>query len=274
MKVALRISYDGTPFVGWQAQRNGVAIQDLVSRAVSQLTGETIVVHGASRTDAGVHAHAQVAHFTIESSLPLTAFTHGLHRLLPPEISVRDAVIVPDTFDAQRHATGKWYRYLIGECATTPLWLRHRAWWRRERLHVRHMQRAARTLVGTHDFQSFAASNHARTSTERTVTSLRIHTMSLATAWPLWPLPAGRMLCIDIHGTGFLKQMVRNIVGTLVEIGHGQRDVSSIKKTLAARDRRHCGVCAPACGLYLMEVEYKKANAPRDDSRGAFVNNR
>lgn len=256
--LALLIEYDGTQYAGWQRQRNAIGIQTIVETAVRRLTREQNIVCGASRTDAGVHAAGQVAHVQTRTTIPPQALVRGTAVHLPPDISIRDAVEVAPTFHARKDAISKYYRYLIYEHPVAHSVLRRRCWWRVGRLQLRAMQRAARHCVGEHDFAAFSASQHGRQSTVRTVRRLTLRRVHAARAWPLLQPVAGDIIIIDVVGTGFLKHMVRNLVGTLVEVGEGRRTPASVLATLRSRDRRQAGPCAPAGGLTLVTVTYPR----------------
>ena len=242
--VKLVIEYDGTRYVGWQVQPNGPSIQAEVERALETLHKAPRRVTAAGRTDAGVHALGQVASFPEERPLPLAAYVKGMNALLPEDIAVRAASIEPDGFDARRFARGKRYRYVIENGETRAPLDRLRAWQLFGRLDVGAMREGAAHLVGRHDFASFQASDCACDHAVRDVRRIEVE-----------GAPGGRIELV-FEATAFVKHMVRNVVGTLVEVGQGKRAPGSLPALLAARDRRAAGPTAPPQGLCLEEVFY------------------
>lgn len=244
--ILLILEYDGTDFAGWQLQPNGRSVQEVVERALGELLGESVRVHSAGRTDAGVHARFMPAHFTTARDLPLQAFRDGLNRLLPGDVAVREAHEVEKNFHARFKARGKWYRYSIDRSAVRSPLSGRTSWQVRGTLDLVAMREAAELLVGEHDFRSFRVSGCAAKETVR-----RIHSISL--------IEEGGLLHIDVRGTGFLRNMVRLIVGTLVEVGKGKRPVSDIARLLVYEPGVRAGVNAPPQGLCLMAVDYSEA---------------
>lgn len=242
--IKLVVEYDGTDLCGWQRQDNGPTVQQHLEEALATMTGEATAVIGASRTDAGVHAEGQVACFTTESSIPVDGFRLGLSSALPDSIAVRDAAEVGADFHARFSARGKHYRYrVLARRAPSPL--RARTTWHRPRpIDADLMRRAAADLVGEHDFRGFRAAGCQARTTVRTVTSIDIATDD-------------DQVIIDVRGNAFLRNMVRIIAGTLVEVGEGRRPADSIPATLASGDRAAAGQTAPARGLTLVEVFYE-----------------
>jgi tRNA pseudouridine38-40 synthase len=246
--IKLTLEYDGTDYVGWQVQPNGRSIQAELERALSKLLKEPVKVTGAGRTDSGVHARGQVASFTTARAVPLRAFVAGVSALLPRDIAVVDAEEREPGFDARRSARGKIYRYrIVNRPVRAPL---ERRWcWEIFRpLDVDAMSRAAGALVGRHDFSAFRASDCEAATTVREVRRLEVGR-------------EGERLVIEIEATAFLKHMVRNIVGTLAEVGLGKRQPGSVEQVLASRDRTLAGVTAPAHGLCLEKVFYEPVPA-------------
>lgn len=251
--IKLTLMYDGTNYVGWQNQPNGVSVQSLVERAVRTMTGEGNDVVAASRTDAGVHALGQVAHFETGRSIPLEGFRRGLNALLPGEIAVVRAEEAPAGFHARRDARAKRYAYRIVIAPGRNPILRDRAWWVKGSLDAQRMREAADGLVGEHDFTSFRAAGSTSRHAVRSIMRIAIEE---------GPLPAealageGTMVDVVVEGNGFVRHMVRNIVGTLVDVGSGRLGPQDMGRILAARGRAEAGGCAPACGLYLVRVLY------------------
>lgn len=242
-RLKLTLEYDGTAYVGWQRQLNGTSLQEVVERALSELLGAPISTLAAGRTDAGVHALGQVVAFDAPRTLPLTAYLRGLSALLPEDISVVGATEVPAEFDPRRDALGKRYRYLLSNRPVRSPLRRRTHWQLFATLDVAAMDEAARPLLGTHDFSAFRAANCEALTTFRTLRELFI-------------LASGDVVQFELEGTAFLKHMVRNIVGTLVEVGRGQQPVPWVAEVLASRDRTRAGPTAPAQGLVLVDVRY------------------
>lgn len=253
----LTIAYDGAGFNGWQIQSNGCGVQALVQAAVRRMTKERNSVIGASRTDAGVHALGQVAHFHTRRVIAPEGWLRGLNSLLPPAIRVRAVAAAVPAFHARRDARWKWYRYRLLQGPWCPPFLHQRVWHLYRTLDLRAMQRAARHLLGEHDFRAFAAANDANRSSRRRIHRVRIRRVPSSG-------DAGSEIHFDVVGSGFLKQMVRNIVGTLVEVGEGKRSAGQMRQILASRDRRKAGRCAPAGGLCLMEVGFTGTGVTRE----------
>ncbi len=246
--IKLTVEYDGTAYVGWQVQPNGPSIQSKLEEALAALVGEPTRVTGAGRTDAGVHARAQVASFRTPRDLPLKAFVAGMNGLLPRDIAVIHAEECRPDFDARRSARGKIYRYrIVNRPTRAPLSARY-AWEVFRPLDLAPMQRAALSLVGEHDFSAFRAADCPAENPVREVRRLEV-------------LPGPDGLAIEVEATAFLKHMVRNFVGTLVEVGAGARDPEDPGRVLAGRDRTRAGPTAPPQGLCLMRVLYVDGHA-------------
>lgn len=244
----LTLAYDGTNYVGWQRQTNGLSIQQVIEEAFRPLmgSGEPPTVAGAGRTDAGVHALGQVASATLEIDLAASAIHRALNVRLPADVRVIGVVDAPPGFHAQFHATGKTYRYRIATTRVLSPFDRWFVWHAPALAGVDRMREAAAALVGRHDFASFQAGGGFVRDTTRTLRRVELRET------------AGE-LQIEIDGDGFLRHMVRAIVGTLAEVGAGQRPVDDLPRVLAARDRRAAGQTAPACGLTLVSVRYERA---------------
>lgn len=240
----LVIEYDGTNFHGWQRQKSDRTVQETIERALARMTREKVTVIGSGRTDAGVHALAQVACFKTISRLDDEAFFNGLNSLLPDDVVVRACNRMPDAFHARFDVRSKRYRYHILNRPLAPAIGRQYVWHIRKALDVAAMQHAAGTLMGTHDFKTFEGAGSPRAHTVRTITHSTLKASD------------GGKLTYDIGANGFLRFMVRNIVGTLVEVGLGKRSAKDIQELLQAKDRALAGATAPPQGLFLIEVLY------------------
>lgn len=243
-RIKLILEYDGTDYVGWQLQQNGKSIHQAVQDALDRLLGERVPITGAARTDSGVHAAGQVACFTTSRVLPLKAYWMGLSQLLPKDIAVVSASEVPEEFDPRRQCKGKRYRYLISNRrARSPL--RRRTHWEIfQPLDLAAIAAGSGALLGRHDFSAFRAANCQAAHGLRELRELSISGR------------AGDEIEFQVEGTAFLKHMVRNIVGSLVEVGRGKQPPEWIARVLASKDRRLAGPTAPAVGLTLLEVTY------------------
>ena len=242
--VKLVLEYDGTRYVGWQLQPNGPSVQAEVERALETLHEAPRRVTAAGRTDAGVHALGQVVSFPEERPLPLVAYVKGMNAVLPVDVAVRAASLEPDGFDARRSARGKRYRYRIQNLETRAPLSRLVAWQVFRPLDAAAMREAARPLVGRHDFAAFQAAGCESHHAVRDLGRLEV-------------LGERRgEIAVVAEATAFVRHMVRNIVGTLVEVGLGSRDPASIVALLAGLDRTRAGATAPAHGLCLEEVFY------------------
>ncbi|MBI5545742.1 MAG: tRNA pseudouridine(38-40) synthase TruA [Deltaproteobacteria bacterium] len=242
----LTLEYDGTGYVGWQVQPNGPSIQAELERSLSKLLQEPVKVTGAGRTDAGVHARGQVASLRTGKTLPLKAFVAGSNALLPKDIAVTEALERGEGFDARRSARGKIYLYRIVNRPTRAPLERRQAWEIFQPLDLESMARAAQMLLGRHDFSAFRASDCEARTTVREVRRLEVRR-------------DGPLVELEIEATAFLKHMVRNIVGTLVEVGRGRRAEASVAEVLAGGDRTRAGATAPAHGLCLEKVFYEES---------------
>jgi tRNA pseudouridine38-40 synthase len=241
--IKLTIHYDGSGYHGWQAQPDRPTIQGEVTGAIARLTGKQVIVTGASRTDAGVSALGQVANIKIDTPIPTENLAKALTEILPDDIAVAEAADVPDDFDAISSAKSKLYRYTIYTSPVRPvLYIRH-CWHIPAKLDVVSMDKAAKLLVGTKDFKSFASAADTRQSSVRTITNCLVKA-------------DGEWIYIDVEADGFLYNMVRNIVGTVVEIGCGRWGPEKITEILGAKDRTAAGPIAPAAGLCLMRIDY------------------
>lgn len=241
--IKLIIEYDGTNYVGWQLQPNGLSIQQVMEEALAALLKEPVRVHSSGRTDAGVHARGMVASFSTEKGIPLRAFADGLNTLLPSDIAVREAEEVPPDFNPRFSASGKHYRYTIhrGE-RRSPLSRLH-AWHVRALLDLNAMREAARHMIGERDFASFRTAGCAARTTVRRIDAIEFS-------------EEGELLHIDVRGSGFLRNMVRIMAGTLVEVGRGKRPPDEVALLFEWPGELAAGATAPPQGLCLMAVYY------------------
>jgi tRNA pseudouridine38-40 synthase len=240
----LTIEYDGTGLVGWQRQANGLSVQEALETAVEQFCGEAVRVNGAGRTDAGVHALAQVAHLDLPRAFPEDTIRSALnHFLRPTAISVLAAQAAAPDFDARRSAIGRVYRYRILNRRPPPMLDRMRVWHVAPPLDLEAMQAGARHLVGKHDFSTFRDSLCQAKSPVKTLDALEM-------------VRDGDEIHIEARARSFLHHQVRNIAGTLKLVGLGQWQPDDVATALEARDRRAGGPTAPAEGLYLVAIRY------------------
>lgn len=250
-RIRLKVEYDGTRYVGWQKQPNGPSIQAAIEKAVSTLLKAPVAVSASGRTDAGVHAEGQRVCFDAPSELPLKAYVRGLNRLLPDDIAVVGADEVEAAFDPRRWSWGKRYRYRVDNRPTRSALRRQTHWLYFFPLDVEKMRTASKCLVGRHDFSSFRASDCEAKHAIREVFQIDIQGQ------------AGDEITFTVEGSAFLKHMVRNLVGSLVEVGRGKRSSEWLKEVLEAQNRTLAGPTAPAQGLTLVDVFYKDRPPPR-----------
>jgi tRNA pseudouridine38-40 synthase len=255
LKLKLVLAYDGTGYEGWQVQKIGTGVQEKVEAALARLFPSRPRVHSSSRTDAGVHALGMVAHFEVpaaECRMTTRKLALALNAWLPEDIRVLSAARARRDFHARFEATGKQYRYFVwNRAAMNPL-IRHTAWHVPRPLDWRAMRTAAPLFLGKHDFQSFAANpGYARESTVRTLSRCDLKR-------------SGPLLTFIIEGDGFLYKMCRGIVGTLVQVGLGKFPAAAVKQMLAKKDRRVAGMSAPAHGLVLWQVFYRRKPVVRN----------
>jgi tRNA pseudouridine38-40 synthase len=241
--IKLTIAYDGTNYRGWQVQKNGSTVQEELEKAVRKVFGKKHRIYGASRTDAGVHARHQAANFKAAGNIPLDNIRAALNTVLPEDIAVTGVDEVPPEFHSRFDARSKHYRYHITSSRHRDPFTEKYSWRVPYRLNVGLMRKEAACLVGKHDFRSFQASDKRERSSVRKISGINIK-------------KRGTGITIDIEGDGFLYNMVRSIVGTLVDIGRGYLPPGSMKKILEHKDRTKAGPTAPAKGLFLMEVKY------------------
>ena len=243
MRIALGIEYDGSPFCGWQRQKGTDTVQQALEDAVSRVADAPVRVSAAGRTDTGVHATEQVAHFDCDAQRENHAWVLGVNSYLPDSISVLWARPVDDDFHARYSAVTRQYRYVIDNRPVRPAILRERVTWLHQPLDCTRMQRAASCLQGTHDFTSYRAQACQAKSPVRTVYELIVQRFN-------------EFVFLDIRANGFLHHMVRNIAGVLIAIGKAEQEVDWAKTVLERCDRTLGGVTAPAAGLYLVKVQY------------------
>ena len=244
MRIKLTVSYDGTSYCGWQVQPNKITVQQVLQDAISKATGENdIKVTGSGRTDAGVHAVGQIAHFDTKSSIPPHKFFKAINAHLPLDIRVKDSELVSDDFDARKTAKKKTYCYTLyfGE-VEQPLKERYATFIDRK-TDIEKMRSAAKLFVGEHDFKCFNASGGGAKTTVRTIYNIDIEKKD-------------DELKVLVTGNGFLYNMVRTLVGTLLSVGQGEKTEDYIRKMLITGDRNLCGKTLAAKGLCLMSVEY------------------
>ena len=245
----LTIEYDGGPFVGWQRQTNGVSVQQTLEEAFEKFTGQRLVVHGAGRTDAGVHARAQVAHVTLDRDWRTDVVRDAVNaHLQPAPVAVLAAERVADDFEARFSALARHYVYEIRD-RRAPLTLeRGRAWHVKRRLDDRAMHAAAQDLLGKHDFSTFRDSECQADSPVRTLDRLDV-------------IRDGDAVRVFASARSFLHRQVRSIVGSLEHVGGGKWRPDDLRAALEARDRARCGMVAPAEGLYLLRVDYPASDS-------------
>jgi tRNA pseudouridine38-40 synthase len=244
VNIKLTVEYDGTNYHGWQIQHSGETIQAVLEKAVSTFVGQPTRITGAGRTDAGVHALGQVANFFYPKEFDQHRIRRALNALTPADMTIKEVEIVPDSFDARRDGRSRVYEYrILNRSAPSPFYLTT-ALHVHDPLDLEVMRRAVRCLEGEHDFSSFQAAGcdaaHAVRKVYRTSLDQR-----------------SELLVYTIEATAFLRHMVRNIVGTVIEVGRGLRSPQSFAELLEARDRTKAGPTAPAHGLFLVEVKYQ-----------------
>ena len=244
-RIKLTIEYDGTAYAGWQVQTNGLGVQEVVEVALEKLLGTFVRLHSASRTDAGVHSRGMVAHFDTDRDLQLGAYREGLNRFLPEDVSIRRAESVAGEFHSRFSNSGKWYRYsLCLEPVRSPLHART-SWLVKDSLDIALMREAGQNFIGCYDFSAFRASGCTAKTTRKEITAV-----DLTEQEPL--------LLVDVRGSGFLRNMVRIMVGTLLEVGLHLKTPEDIKCLLSSGDRHAAGRTAPAHGLCLMKIDYQE----------------
>jgi tRNA pseudouridine38-40 synthase len=241
--IKLTIEYDGTNYVGWQVQPNGISIQEVLEEALAKILKEPVRVNSSGRTDAGVHAKGMVASFRTNKNIPVMAFCEGVNAVLPSDIAVLEAVEMPLEFHPRKDALGKHYRYTILNAKRRSPLKRSFSWHIKSELNLEAMRKAALYFLGEKDFAAFRAANCCAKTTVRRIDALEITRDSA-------------FVIIDVRGNGFLKNMVRVIVGTLVEVGRCVLSPDAIPGLIEGCDRRKSGATAPPQGLCLVEVFY------------------
>ncbi len=265
--IMLTIAYDGTAYHGWQVQPNGVTVQEKVEEAIRRLTGESLRILCAGRTDSGVHALGQVASFQTQSDIPALQFRRAMQRFLPDDIHIVRSQQVAGKFHATFSAIRKRYRYLIWDGPVSPPFLNNHVYRPRRALHVADMQAALPALLGTHDFRCFETNYPNKATSVRTILDAVIERKPAPGLWgseTSWqPLdarphedPECPLITFEVEADGFLYNMVRAIVGTLLRIGNQQRPPEYLAEVISRMDRGLAGSTAPAQGLYLVRVDY------------------
>jgi tRNA pseudouridine38-40 synthase len=242
--IKLVIEYDGTNYHGWQVQPNGLTVQEVIEEKIQVMTRQHVHLTGSGRTDAGVHALGQVANFRTTSTVPVEGFHKGLNSLLPRDIVIQSAEEVDPEFHAQYGAKRKVYRYVILQREIPSALFRNYSWRVPGALDVPAMEQASCLLVGKQDFTSFQGADADTEDAVREVFRAG------------WSVKESGFLHFTVEADGFLKHMVRNFVGTLVEVGKGKISPEGFREILTARDRRRAGMTAPPQGLFLVEVKY------------------
>ena len=242
-RLAISVEYDGTAYCGWQIQPHAPSVQQSLNDALSMVADEPVHCVGAGRTDTGVHASGQVAHFDTLAERSPRSWLLGVNSNLPADINLRNVWLVDEHFHARFSAIRRAYRYIILNRPVRSALARDRAWWVHRPLAVETMAAAAGCLVGEHDFSSFRAAECQARSAIRNLLVLSV-------------AQSGDRIVIDCEANAFLHHMVRNIVGSLVRVGRGEADIDWLAGLLESRDRRLAGVTAPACGLTLTRIDY------------------
>jgi tRNA pseudouridine38-40 synthase len=243
VNIKITVEYDGTNYHGWQIQTTGETIQSVLERAVSTFLRKSTRITGSGRTDAGVHALGQVVNFFSDKEYEPHRIRRALNALTPFDITIKEVAIVPDSFDARRDGRSRVYEYHILNRPTPSPFHLNRAWHVHQPLDVNAMREAIPCLIGEHDFSSFRA---AGCDAEHPVRKVYANSLDRC----------GELLVYTIEATAFLRHMVRNIIGTVAEVGLGLRTPQSFVELLEARDRTKAGITAPAHGLFLVEVKY------------------
>lgn len=248
MRIALGIEYDGTAYNGWQRQNSGSGVQQRVEEALSRVADQSIAVTCAGRTDTGVHATGQVVHFDTDSKRDDRSWLLGCNTSLPDDVSVQWARQVDDEFHARFSATARHYQYRILNRLQRSALHRDRAWWVYQPLDADRMHEAAQSLLGEHDFSAFRAAGCRANTPNRNISRIAI-------------ARCGDWITLEVSANAFLQHMVRNLTGTLAEVGVGQQDSRWVEQVLESRDRKRGGIAAPPHGLTLVSVDYPPSMA-------------
>ncbi|MDE0736371.1 MAG: tRNA pseudouridine(38-40) synthase TruA [Pirellulaceae bacterium] len=254
----ITLCYDGLAYHGWQWQDGQPTIQEAIEQGIHQVTGQTARVTGSGRTDSGVHAAGQVAGFRVDTNLAAEVLGRAIHASTPHDIYILKCEETTADFHPIRDALGKRYRYIIQDAGRYDVLARHYAWQVPHPLDTALMQQGASLLQGTHDFAAFETTGSPRSTSVRTVRELTIERFEQ---------DGFSRIIFYVYADGFLYNMVRNIVGSLVDVGRGSRDLQWLATVLANRDRRQAGATAPAHGLTLMQVDYETTNDPSTDQQ-------
>lgn len=250
----LTLAYDGTDFAGWQRQARERTVQATLEDALAPIDKGPVTVFGAGRTDAGVHAAGQVASFQLQSAIPAGELQRALNGTLPEDVRVLAAVDARTGFNARFDARTKTYHYSIWNGAATPPWLRRYLWHVPQPIDLAAAVEAAAALIGEHDFAAFQAVGTDVKTSVRRILSSTVREVDLANLIP--PGSGGRLLRYEVQGTGFLRHMVRNIAGTLADVGRQRRAPDEMTAILRSRDRSRASATAPPHGLVLWQVDY------------------
>lgn len=253
-KIKLLLEYDGTAYQGWQIQKKGTTIQGIIEDRILKIAGEKSRIIGASRTDAGAHALGQIAAYITESRFNLETIKRALNALLPLDIRVLEASEVDDSFNPRYSAVKKSYFYIITNQRESSAFLHRYSWLVKQPLELKSLIEAAQVLIGTYDFSSFMGTGSSIKNTVRQIFSLSIERFEMIDFMTTGL--KGEFIKIRIEANGFLRHMVRNIVGTLVEVGRGKIPAGRIRKILESHDRRLAGPTAPPNGLFLESIVY------------------
>jgi tRNA pseudouridine38-40 synthase len=242
--IKLLIEYDGTEYQGWQVQPKGPTIQGILEEKLRLLTGDPIRIFGSGRTDSGVHALGQVAHFKTKSPMDIHSMQRALNSLLPPDIVIQKIEEVHEGFHARKDSKSKVYEYRILNRNLRSAFQRGYIWHIPQKLNLTEMKKATQSLIGEHDFSAFRTVGSPTRTTVRRVIRAE------------WRRGRDGLIRFEIEANGFLKQMVRSIIGTLVEVGKGKMKDVELQRILESKDRKKAGPTAPAQGLFLKEVRY------------------
>jgi tRNA pseudouridine38-40 synthase len=252
----LVLAYDGADFAGWQRQARLRTVQGELEAVLARIEGAPVHVAGAGRTDAGVHAAAQVASITLSAAITPERLVRACNASLPVDVRVLTAEDMPDRFHARIHARGKTYRYFVWHAPVGQPLLRRIAWHVPQRLSLGAMQEAAALFVGEHDFSAFQAQGSSVVSTVRRIWTSTVEPAAALPPWCASPDDRGRLLTFEVAGSGFLRHQVRAMAGTLVLAGKGRLSLADVRRALAGGARATAGPTAPAFGLHLWKVHY------------------